>query len=311
MKVLIADDSLVMRRLLEASLASWGYDVVCVNDGEAAWDALKEEDAPPIAILDWMMPGHSGLEICRMVRSLTRPFYTYVILLTARGLREDLVEGLGAGADDYVVKPFDKHELEVRLRAGRRIVELQSELLRAQEALREQATRDALTKIWNRRSILEILAREGDRAAREGAALGLLMVDIDHFKSINDSYGHQAGDQVLGSIAARLAGAVRSYDSIGRYGGEEFLIVVPRCSGPDLMSQANRIRESLCQEAVEIGGITLRITASIGASCWEAGTPVAIESLIRAADSALYQAKDAGRNAALFASPSAEPQRVD
>ncbi len=310
MKVLVADDSLVIRRLLESCLSAWGYEVVSVADGGAAWAALSAEDAPAIAILDWMMPLHSGLDLCRMLRALPRHSYTYILLLTSKGLREDIVEGLGAGADDYVVKPFDKYELEVRLRAGRRIIDLQAELIRTQEALREQATRDALTGVWNRHSILEILSREVDRAGRKCGLLGLLMFDLDHFKDINDTFGHQCGDQVLSGLAGRLRNALRSYDSIGRYGGEEFLVVVPHADADALASQARRLKSVIEGAVLDAEGRQISVTASFGASVFDPLQPGSPDTLIRAADAALYQSKKVGRNAIFLASPNGL-QRVD
>lgn len=309
MKVLIADDSLVIRRLLESCLSGWGYEVISAVDGGEAWDHLSAADAPAIAILDWMMPVHSGLDLCRMLRTLARPSYTYVILLTSKGLREDIVEGLGAGADDYVVKPFDKYELEVRLRAGRRIIDLQSELLRAQEALREQATRDALTRVWNRHSILEILVRETERARRTASAMGVLMLDIDHFKLVNDNHGHQCGDQVLAALAGRLGASIRGYDAIGRYGGEEFLVVVPEIEVAPFLAQAGRLKAAVEATAVETLAGPLNITASFGAATFDPAHPVSPDELVRAADAALYAAKRSGRNAVFLAAPTGH-QRV-
>jgi diguanylate cyclase (GGDEF)-like protein len=296
MRVLVADDSLVMRRLLESALQGWGYDVLSAKDGGEAWAVLQAEDSPSLAILDWMMPISSGLDLCRRVRALDRARYTYLILLTSRGLRQDVVEGLGAGADDYVVKPFDKHELEVRLRAGRRIVALQTELMRTQEALREQAMKDGLTGIWNRGSILDILARELDRASREHLQLGLLMLDLDHFKQVNDNYGHQCGDAALRGVTIRLRGMMRSYDSLGRYGGEEFLIVVPGCGPRALLDQAERLRQTLCAEPFDLGPVHLPMSASFGAASFDHTHPCPVFELVRAADAALYEAKRGGRN---------------
>jgi len=299
MKVLVADDSLMMRRLLGSHLAGWGYDVVSVEDGAAAWDVLSSEEAPPIAILDWMMPKQTGVELCRLVRALKREQYTYLLLLTSRGLREDIVEGLSAGADDYIIKPFDKHELEVRLRAGRRIIDLQQELFRTQEALRIQATRDSLTGAWNRAQILMILEREMVRSEREGRPLGLLLMDLDHFKQVNDTYGHQVGDQVLEEVTERVMRVMRVYDSFGRYGGEEFIGVVPGCDAAGLCSQAERLRQALGDEPYHVGGHRLQLTASFGLTTFEPGTPSSMDLLVRAADCALYEAKRNGRNRAI------------
>jgi two-component system, cell cycle response regulator len=303
MKVLVADDSLVMRRLLESTLAGWGYEVVSAKDGREAWVSLQEQDSPRLAILDWMMPVYSGLELCRLTRQLDRQDYTYIILLTSRGLREDIVEGLSAGADDYVVKPFDQHELEVRLRAGRRIIELQAQLVKAQAALREQATRDALTKAWNRGSILEILEHELERGRREQRSLGLMMMDLDHFKLVNDGYGHLTGDYVLREAAHRMTMTMRSYDSFGRYGGEEFLIVVPGSDESSLRAHAERLRAAIESEPFRVSGGSIRVTASFGASAVGPDQDVTTDQLIRAADDALYEAKRKGRNEVAFMAP--------
>jgi two-component system cell cycle response regulator len=168
-KILIADDSIVSRHLLEATLRKWGYEVTVACDGAEALEILQQEQA--LAILDWMMPGMTGLEVCRRLRQRSREPYTYILLLTSKSQKEDLIEGMEAGADDYITKPFDQHELQVRLRAGTRLVDLQAELLSAREALREQATKDSMTHLWNRSSILEHLARELSRSVREKVAM--------------------------------------------------------------------------------------------------------------------------------------------
>ncbi|MBN9659921.1 MAG: diguanylate cyclase [Acidobacteria bacterium] len=300
MKILVADDSLLMRRLLESTLQGWGYEVVTASSGDEAWACLQQEDAPPLAILDWMMPVHTGPELCRLMRTLARPVYTYIILLTSRALREDIVEGLGAGADDYVIKPFDKHELEVRLRAGRRIIDLQAELMRAQEALRIQATRDGLTRTWNRAAILEILDREVIRASREHRPLGVVMLDLDHFKRINDEYGHLCGDAALSEAAHRVAGCIRAYDAFGRYGGEEFLVVVPGAEDSGLISHAERLRIAIESSPFSLNGQNVNITASFGACTMVPSDSSDAELLLRSADNALYEAKHRGRNSVVF-----------
>jgi len=294
--VLIADDSVVSRRLLEATLSKWGYDVICASDGEEAWEILKREDSPSMAILDWMMPHLTGPDVCRLVRNQQKDQYTYLLLLTSRTLKEDLIEGMEAGADDYLTKPCDHQELQVRLRAGKRVVDLHSELLAAREALRDQATRDSLTRLWNRSSILAMLQRELARGARESRPLGLALMDLDHFKNVNDTYGHVAGDQVLVEAGRRMLEAVRPYDAIGRYGGEEFLILLPGCEEPDALEQAERMRRVLSGEPVSFAGVHYRMSGSFGVTSALPGPATSAEQLIRKADLALYSAKNRGRN---------------
>jgi diguanylate cyclase (GGDEF)-like protein len=281
---------------LDATLRKWGYEVTVVSDGIEAWNELQREDSPSLAILDWVMPGLTGPEVCHLVRKQTRERYIYLLLLTSKSLKEDLIEGMEAGADDYITKPFDQHELKVRLRAGTRIIELQAELLAAREALREQATKDFLTSVWNRSSILEILDREMTRAEREQRPLGLVMADLDKFKNINDSYGHHAGDAVLREAVRRMQSSIRSYDAIGRYGGEEFLIVLPGCDEACTFGQAERLRRQLRDDPMMLGDVPLVVTASFGAtSLFPSGTTQG-DTLIRTADEALYRAKREGRD---------------
>ena len=300
MKILIADDSIVSRHLLDATLRKWGYDVVVVSDGIEAWNELQQEDSPNVAILDWVMPGLTGPEVCHLVRKQARERYTYMLLLTSKSLKEDLIEGMEAGADDYVVKPFDQHELKVRLRAGTRIIKLQSELLAAREALREQATKDFLTRIWNRSSILEILDRELARAEREKRSLGLVMADLDKFKNINDSHGHCAGDAVLREAVRRMQSSIRSYDAIGRYGGEEFLIVLPGCDEACTFGQAERLRRELCRDPMMVSEVPLTLTGSFGATSFVPNGKIPGDVLIRIADEALYKAKREGRDRVIY-----------
>ncbi len=302
MKILIADDSIVSRHLLDATLRKWGYDVIVGCDGIEAWNYLQKEDAPSIAILDWVMPGLTGPEVCHLVRKRARAQYTYLLLLTSKSLKEDLIEGMESGADDYLTKPFDQHELKVRLRAGTRIIELQAELVAAREALTEQATKDFLTSIWNRSSILEILNRELARSAREQRPLGLVMADLDKFKSINDTYGHSAGDAVLKEAVRRMQASIRSYDAIGRYGGEEFLIVLPGCDEACTFGQAERLRRELRSEPMILGDLPLTLTGSFGATSLQPGSPTRGDALIRTADEALYRAKREGRDRVVFMS---------
>jgi diguanylate cyclase (GGDEF)-like protein len=297
-RVLAAEDNPVFQSMLRTMLTKWGYEAVIAHDGDEALRALQSEDAPRLAILDWTMPGMDGVEVCRRVRAANREPYIYILLLTARADSQDLVHGMDAGADDYLTKPFIAHELRVRLRAGCRILDLQRELLQTREALREQATHDGLTMLFNRTAIIEVLRHEIARAERESEPLAVLMIDLDRFKDINDTYGHLDGDTVLREAARRMKSSGRCYDSIGRYGGEEFLIVLPGCDAVDARAQAERVRESLAEAPVATGRAMLHVTCSIGVSCADTSyAPYAdADSLIREADKALYQAKSEGRN---------------
>jgi two-component system cell cycle response regulator len=303
MRVLIADDDAVARRLLEVTLTHWGYQVVSVSSGSEAIQALKAPDAPSLAILDWEMPGLEGVEVCRQSRKQAEGRYTYIILLTARNRREDIVEGLQSGADDYVIKPFDTYELQARVRAASRIVELQDQLIASRDALQVQATHDPLTGLWNRRAIFEILGREIARSQRQGTPLAVIIADVDRFKHINDTHGHLAGDEVLRDIARRMASRLRPYDSIGRFGGEEFMIVAPECHTASPESLAERIRANIEQTPVFLGDRNLSVTVSLGVAVSGAGRPDEQDALLRAADAALYRAKQEGRNRVAVAGP--------
>ena len=303
MRVLIADDDAVARRLLEVTLTHWGYQVVPVSSGLEAIQVLQAPDAPSLAILDWEMPGIEGVEVCRRSRKQAEGRYTYIILLTARNRKEDIVEGLQSGADDYVIKPFDTYELQARVRAARRIVELQDQLIASRDALEVQATHDSLTGIWNRRAIFDILNREIARSQRQGTPVAVILADVDRFKFINDTYGHLAGDQVLCEIARRMAARLRPYDSIGRFGGEEFMVVAPECHAASPEALAERIRAAIVESPVLLGDRDLSVTVSLGVALGGSGRADLQDALLRAADAALYRAKQQGRNRVAVADP--------
>jgi diguanylate cyclase (GGDEF)-like protein len=301
MRVLIAEDDVTSRTLLRRVLEKWGYEVVVTADGATAWDVLRSADPPRIAVLDWMMPEMDGVEVCRRARALETRQPPYIILLTALGEKEHLVTGFEAGADDYVGKPYDPAELRARLEVGRRLVELNDELIEAQLRLEVQARTDVLTGLANRRAILERLEDELRRASREGGTLGVGMVDVDHFKRVNDEHGHAAGDVVLCEVARRMQHVLRPYDRVGRVGGEEFLVLVPRVTESELTQLMERIREAVGSAPLAAGDAEVVVTVSAGATV-SGGEPA--HALIARADEALYEAKARGRDrVVLFGAP--------
>jgi two-component system cell cycle response regulator len=295
-KALIAEDNAGFRLVLERMLRKWGCDVVVAENGSKALEILQVHDPPKLAILDWMMPGLDGVEVCRRVREQNREPYIYILLLTAKNSAEELVEGMEAGADDYLRKPVDSHELRVRLRAGRRILDLQDEVVQAREALRHQATRDSLTGLWNRSAMFDVLTRELKRAKREASTLSVVMADLDHFKQVNDNFGHSAGDSALQEAARRMTACVRTYDTPCRYGGEEFLIVMPRCDLSDAAIRAEQIRSAIAATPFQIPEGSLTVTCSLGVSASSGDAKFEASALLNEADEALYTAKHNGRN---------------
>jgi two-component system, cell cycle response regulator len=294
-RVLVAEDDVLFRKILQSWLRAWGYNVALAEDGTKAWAILQEENPPELLILDWMMPGIDGTELCRRIRDRQRGPYQYILLVTARDDKQDHVRGLDAGADDYLTKPFDRSELRARLRVGRRILTLQDDLIRAREELRFQATHDVLTTLWNRGALLDLLQCELQRATRCGHTTGVLMLDLDHFKNINDTYGHLAGDVVLKEVANRISRTIRAYDLVGRFGGEEFLVVLPECDKRELEVTSDRIRAAIGNAPIAAASTEITVTTSIGGTVAATGMTEEKE-VLGTADSALYRAKDAGRN---------------
>ena len=294
MRILIADDEPVSRGVLEDALGRLGHEVVAVSDGSEAVARLLSPDGPRLAILDWMMPGADGIAVCRTVRQRPAP-YVYVILLLPRRRREDMVAGLDAEADDFLTKPINAVELRARLRSGERVLALQESLLQAQEQLRLDATRDHLTGLWNRGTILEHLGRELSRARREARSVAVVIADVDHFKRVNDEHGRTAGDAVLRGTADRMKSALRDYDFMGRYGGEEFLFVLPGCGAVTARQAAERARALVADQPLAIGDERLAVTVSLGIA-WTCTGREDATALIQAAGEALSRAKASGRN---------------
>jgi diguanylate cyclase (GGDEF)-like protein len=294
--VLVADDSVVPRVVLWQLLEKAGYPVVAVADGKAALAALEAGGGPRLAILDWNMPGLDGVEVCRRLRAAQRDCYTYVMLLTARDHRDDLLSALEAGVDDYVSKPFDRSELLARLALGRRLVDLQTQLAATRDRLHEEATRDGLTGLLNRRAAEEALRRELARAERARQPVAVALADLDRFKKVNDEHGHAAGDAVLRVVAERLQGALRQGDLLARWGGEELLVILPG-AGPEVAAEATeRLRAAVAAAPVTTPEGKVMVTASFGYAVSHEHSRPDFDILLSTADQRLYRAKAAGRN---------------
>ncbi|HUC28146.1 MAG TPA: diguanylate cyclase [Candidatus Acidoferrum sp.] len=301
--ILIAEDDPIFRRVLQSRLQSWGYRVIPVEDGTQAWKLLQQSNTPDLLILDWIMPGVDGIELCRRIRANQKERYQYILLVSGKDEKRDIVAGLEAGADDYLTKPFDIGELRARLRAGTRILTLQHELIQARDALRFQATHDDLTGLWTRGAAMHLLDSELQRSVRLRTPTGILMIDIDHFKSVNDKYGHLNGDIVLEEAACRLRRSVRSYDFVGRYGGEEFLVILSNCTPDDLQVIAERARCAFAEAPFPTDAGNLQVTVSVGAAM--ASSDTRDRELLSLADAALYEAKRTGRNRVVITSSGA------
>jgi two-component system, cell cycle response regulator len=297
MQVLLVEDSAVYRQLIGGHLKSWDFEVTVAQTGAEASRILEQPGAPKLVLLDGMLPDIEGIELCGRIRAAGSPgHYVYVILLTGKEGRQNMLDALQAGADDYLRKPFDEAELKARLLVGKRILDLQEELVAARESMREAATRDSLTGLLNRAEIFSLLERELERSRRERKPLSVILADIDHFKKVNDTGGHLFGDEALREIARRMQSRVRPYDGVGRYGGEEFLLVLPACDLKGAMDRANELRELVAATHVASGGAKKAITMSLGVAVSECLGVKEVEALIGRADKALYAAKKKGRN---------------
>jgi diguanylate cyclase (GGDEF)-like protein len=305
LKILLADDDPISRRIVERMLQALEYEVVTAENGQQAIDRLSRDDSPRLALLDWMMPELDGLEVCREIRSHAEKPYVYILLLTSRESSEDVVTGLEAGADEYLTKPCRHAELRARLHTGRRILMLEDKLIEAREAMRFRATHDTLTSLSDRGSIMAQLEIELSRSQVMRCPISLLLCDIDHFKQVNDVHGHLVGDEVLRQVSDRLTRSIRSGDSVGRYGGEEFLIILQSCDRNGLAQRAEQIRNSIGSLGFSTRNGPLPVSMSIGATTieyWNAAMP--IEALLMEADEALYRAKAAGRNRVIYSDSS-------
>ena len=298
LKVLIAEDNVILSRSLARNISNWGYEVVTARNGSEAWNYILKDNIR-LAILDWVMPGIDGLSLCRKIRTelpKNKTEYVYLILLTGKNQQEDIVEGLSSGADDYMIKPANLLELKVRLMNGGRIIDLEDKRI-------QLATTDSLTNIWNRRKIFEFFEEELDRGARERISIGAIMIDIDNFKKINDNFGHSVGDKVISEVAYRLKHSLRRYDKIGRYGGDEMLIVLPNCDQNNVAAISERLREVVCTKKIKTTAGDLDLTISLGGTSTQYLDEISLNKMLEISDQALYQAKRNGRNCTVVVDP--------
>ena len=295
MDVLIVDDDPITRLALCAALEEWGLTPVVAESGNRALELLEQDNPPHLLILDWSMPGISGPELCKILRARADGQFFYILMLTGKEGNEAVIEAMEAGADDFLSKPFDHRVLKVRIAAGSRIVRLE-------QTLNQLASRDSLTQCWNRRMIDELFDSTLAEARRKGSALCVMMVDIDHFKAINDTYGHAIGDIALQHMVAILNQNLREYDQVGRYGGEEFIVVLPTTDRDSAWGIAERVRSAVeYQPSVLSDGREISMTVSIGLAMFEPKRDPDRRSLMERADQALYKAKRSGRNRIIVA----------
>jgi len=291
LKVLIAEDSKYYQRILQTTLEGWGLEVELACNGEQAWKILQREDGPKLAIVDWVMPKMTGIEVCERVRERLNESYIYIILLTSNSGKDDVIRGLEAGADDYIIKPFNELEFKFRIKNGKRIIDLENRIM-------QLALTDYLTGLLNRRAYIERVEAELERNLQAGQPVSLIMLDIDNFKKFNDNFGHLIGDKVLQNVANQLGIGVRKQDFIGRYGGEEFSVCLPEIDSKQASIIAERLRMGIKSIVLKDsdGNLIPYITASFGVSSTVGEGNSTVERLIKTADDALYIAKGSGKN---------------
>ncbi|MBI5353721.1 MAG: diguanylate cyclase [Chloroflexi bacterium] len=295
MKILIVEDELIYRRMVKKQLLEADHDIVEAEDGRAAWELFQREPFQ-FVITDWMMPGLDGPELIRNIRKSRQENYTYIIMLTAMNDKENIVVGLESGADEYLTKPFNSRELIARVASGMRILKLEEQLMHARKQMEVLAMHDSLTGLLNRRAIDEYAEGEFSRAVRQERALSVIMIDVDHFKGVNDRFGHKVGDRALQRVAGILTSDLRGYDRVGRWGGEEFILILPDTPLDGAAKVAERLRVRTEEMKISLENDELfSIHISLGVAC-SCGQFQSTAKLIDAADQALYKAKQNGRN---------------
>jgi two-component system cell cycle response regulator len=296
MRILIVDDDEDYLHLLRMILERQGHMIDEAASGLQAWNHLQTE-AISFVITDWMLPELDGVELIRRIRKANFPYYTYLILLTAKKALNDIVDGLEAGADDYLTKPFDISEFKARIGIGERILNLEARLRESLQQLASLASHDSLTGLLNRRALYEVIEKEQARTRNAGIPLSVVMIDLDHFKLINDQYGHLVGDEALCQVAKTIMERKRSSDHAGRWGGEEFLLVLPGANVQEAGYVAERMRIAISLLAIPLkDGRVVSVRASLGVAGTIPGEEFSLERLVEGADKALYMAKAAGRD---------------
>jgi two-component system, cell cycle response regulator len=298
--VLIAENDSATRLRLRSALDERFFDITLANDGSAVWAALDREDPPKVYLLDWEIPGFDVLEFCRKLREASPAYYPYLLILAPAQNRHEVALALQAGADDYLATPFAEEDLQAHLHVAARIIERQDNLINTWEESRLQAMKDTLTGLWSRAAFLELFERELNRAARAESQTGLMFLDLDHFKTINDSHGHLVGDLVLKEFARCLTVHVRSYDFAGRFGGDEFCVALPDSNREQLCMRAEAIREGIATDCVRVAEGMIPLTVSIGATVVPPFSQDVTAFPFVIADLALYKAKASGRNSTVY-----------
>jgi diguanylate cyclase (GGDEF)-like protein len=293
MKILLADNDAVSRLLLTRFLGACGHQVVLADDGIQAMEVLQRDDPPSVAILDSSMPGMSGYDICRHLRETVQAEPPYLMLLSPAKAAGDLGEAFEGDADDYLVKPVDVASVKARLRVAARIIELQE---RCARALNPETERDSLTGAWSRSAILDFLRAQFARSSRDGISMAIILGDMDQFYTANTRFGQAACDAVLRETVKRISGAIRLYDSLGRYGGDEFLVVAPDCTMSNAHALAERLRAKIADETFVADNKQIQATISFGVATTAETGALDEQGLLRSADSALFAAKERGRN---------------
>jgi two-component system cell cycle response regulator len=296
MKILLVEDSHIERRKIGGYLGDWGLDHISVGSGTEAVKLLEGPEPPELAILDWLLPGLDGIDVLRHIRKLSQGKYVYTLMLTAKNRKQDLLTAMEAGADDYLSKPVDPAELRSRIMVGKRILDLQ-------QSLRFAATHDFLTNLLNRSEIIVALEREFSRSGREDKPATIILADIDHFKRVNDTLGHAAGDEVLKQVACRLKADLRPYDLVGRYGGEEFILILPGCPLEIGARRADEIRKLVGKDPISTQFGATSATVSMGVTATSLTRDGTVAELLHEADMSLYAAKKNGRNRIEIATP--------